>query len=215
MRRDGQALNFATPASALKKLLAADPTPIPLGQFAEMTAVKNEPQAAAPQAQVSAPRSAPTRPPFPEKVAGFAFGMTLEQAKFACSTPENQELARKGYPWYTQLIVDGVSAMCRFAPEPLDFVKTVHLVFASDQLVRIGLAPTTYERAHERLFAKYGNPLGCLVGGKAVLWNAEAERRAKECGWFFNGGYLSLAGGKSSLVLYISGAEDELKKQGY
>jgi len=141
--------------------------------------------------------------------------MPLGEARFVCATYENQERARNGLRASTELIVFGVNAFCPFAPEPLDFVKRVHLGFAADQLVRIDLVPTSYEKARERLFEKYGGTPLCVVGGKAVLWSRENERRANGCAWNFDGGDLMLRAQKGGAVIYLSDKEGELSKQGF
>jgi hypothetical protein len=163
------------------------------------------------------PRPRRALPPFPERVGGFTFGMTVDQAQAACAIPEQRRLARDGYRYFTNLYVEGARGSCLFAPEPLDFVDRVQVYFAAGQVVRIALIPTSYEIARERLFAKYGTPLGCIIGGETLRWNAEVERNAQECVWLLDGGRLSLSSEREPFarVLYISDAEDELKTQGY
>jgi len=111
LRPDAQALNFATPVSPLKKLLAGEPSLIPLAQFAEMTAVKH---AAEPPSPPAAPAVAPARslPSFPASVAGFTFGMSIEQAKVACASDEDRALARRNWRW--QRLSDALERVHRY-----------------------------------------------------------------------------------------------------
>ena len=211
--RNGQELNFAAPIPALRKLLASESAPIPLAQFAQMTAVKTEPQVTATSASATQP--APAHPPFPASVAGFSFGMTLEQAQFACATADNQAASRRGFLWYTSLQVDGVRAGCPFAPEPLDFVKSVALQFAAGQVVRITLFATTLGVARDRFSSKYGVPRQCQVAGKWVPGNLAIRPGETGCYWILDGGTVYFFEDRTPSVVYVSDAEKRLQQQGF
>ncbi|HET7543280.1 MAG TPA: serine protease [Polyangiaceae bacterium] len=220
--RNGQELNFAVPVPALTKLLALESEPIPLSRFAQISAVKKDPRVTdvaevAPEPLPAAP-AARVLPPFPKRVAGFGFGMTLEQAKLTCASPATQAAMRDGLHSVTDLALDGVYGACPFAPEPLDFVRDVRLKFAAGQLVQIVLIATSYESARQRLLAKYGNPAGCLMGDLRASWTPDVERRASGCGWDLDGGVLALARETDrtpAFVVYLSSTADELQRVGY
>lgn len=211
---DGQALNFATPASELQRLLAADAAPISLAQFAHATQPTSDAEspevADAPREHVGA-----TRRQFPKVVAGFRLGMSLVEAKFKCATVSNQAAAKRNAPWETALEVDGTRAHCPFSADPIDFVSSVALVFTRDQLVSVGLIANSTGLAWQRLAVRYGAPDGCKVGARALAWRPGIEGQASQCHWPLDGGLVVFSRGKSTMVVYMSDREEALNANSY
>jgi S1-C subfamily serine protease len=209
--RNGQELNFAVPVPALESLFRSQSAPMSLAEFAATTAQAKEPQLA--PVAASATQYASALPPLPQNLAGFSFGMTLEQAQAKCSAASSEDL-----PAETDLVVNGVHATCPYAPEPLDFVRQVRLKFRAGKLVQIALVLGSNERARARLFANYGTPESCTLGRNVVMWTPEVERQATECAWRLDGGLLLFSPEAQRfppLAVYLSTTEAELGPKGY
>lgn len=211
---DGQGLNFATAIGSAKRLRARRSAAINLTDFAAMTAAKaaQEPSTTPPPQPLPPP---PKLPGFPRSVAGFEFGLTLSQLQFACTDARNQQFARRGMSFDTQLTLSGAFAKCPDQIVPLDFTERAVLFSLSGGIVvKILVTPTSYADGLSRMVEKYSNPTATMVGSKWRAWESTTAAPRSDVYWQLDGGRVYL-NAKGPFLLFVSSAADEHRNDGF
>jgi S1-C subfamily serine protease len=178
--RSGQNLNFAVPSQYLVALLAQGAAPITLSEFAKLRWAR-----AAKGGRDEGTTRPLNRPPFPDSVAGFRVGESMEDAHAACHAHWRATVNH---------------AECGAAPVELPFASgPVFLYFSRDHLVAVELVSTSLENTRTALVSKYG-----------PADDAARTRTGREqVGWRLNGGTITVSLGRGHLeVLYTSQAPD-------
>jgi hypothetical protein len=176
----GQNLNFAVPTQYLVALLGQGGPPITLAEFAKLRWGRG------PKGGHGDVDARPAnRPPFPESVAGFRVGESMEDAHAACHGRWRATVNH---------------AECGAPPVELPFASgPVLLYFSRDHLVAVELASTSLENTRTALVTKYGPPDGA----------ARTRTGREQVGWRLDGGSITVSLGHGHLeVLYTSQAPD-------
>jgi hypothetical protein len=168
---EGQALNFATPASRIVRLMRDNAQGFTLEDFAAMTAkpppppTPTQPAPTQPAPTQPAPAQAPTPQPrgpsYPEAVAGFSFGSTLRDLFETC--PE------------LGVSQSGRDAVCPYQAVRVPFAKgRVSFTLTRGNVTSITIYPTSRREAVVAMVEKYGPPL------TALSWKNENWTSAKQ-----------------------------------
>lgn len=178
--RSGQNLNFAVPAQYLAELLVHGGPPITLAEFAKLRWAHGSKGGR--EEGIARPAN---RPSFPESVAGFRIGESMDDARTACHSRWRATVNH---------------AECGDAPVELPFANgPVFLYFSREHLVAVELISTSLEDTRNALVSKYGPPDGA----------ARTRTGREQVGWRLNGGSITVSVGRGRLeILYTSQAPD-------
>lgn len=152
---------------------------------------------------------------FPTAVAGFVFGMTIQESEFLCTDGLNRELGRKGLPFNTYLAGADADRYCPFAAEPVDFLRGgVSLHFVGGLLVWVTVTAESWAAAFERLSGKYGGPLYQWSGRSFVPAGAHVVP-GESVAWGPAGGKIVMRSNAAHEVVFASDREEGLRNQGF
>jgi hypothetical protein len=193
----GQSLNFATPSSGLVRLLRSQ-NPTALTAFAAATAELPSPSTPSPQ---TAPSAGGT---FPTTVAGFSFGMTIQEIHAAC--PEAR--------------IEAERASCPHALIDVPFAAgRVTFLLSYGRITVVTLEARSREVATSLLSQKYGQYKSAkFVGGSWFRANDWSQHSAGGYEWDFAGGSMVLLNsvdGKNMHVRYVSAAYYSAQQRNY
>jgi hypothetical protein len=194
--KDGQNLNFAVPSKYVADL-TAHPRTVSMDAFAKATTEPEEKAQAEPKPEPA--RTAPTRPNFPQSVAGFVFGMTIAEANRICG-------------W--QLFGNPTIQVCPFVPVHIPFASgSVTLRFDAGRLAMVILEDASFEEARVALTSKYGPPDRIETRKKEIWVETDAAWKRGTPGratWIIEGGRVAVGSlkGKDTFVGYVPSAAD-------
>jgi len=190
----GQNLNFAVPARYVAALLDHRIEPVRLAEFAKLRfhVARHESRSSE---RGESPSPHPSRPHFPETIAGFGMGWTLKAVRSACAGKFKES---------TNL------AECSLAPIQVPFASgPVRLYFSQGRLVSVGLLATSLDDAGTVLSVKYGPADRSF----RTMNKPDAKKRTPgvRFEWVLDGGNIVVSAekGQRPLVNYVSAAWNE------
>ena len=178
--RSGQNLNFAVPVEYLTALLARTSKPLTLAEFSKLRWGRGGKGEQGGDDDLARPAN---RPSFPDSVAGFRLGASMEDSKAICRGRWRATVNH---------------AECGGAAVELPFARgSVFLYFSRDRLVAVELTGSSLDDTRTALVSKYGPPDGV----------ARARGGRAEAGWQLNGGTIVVNVGKARIeIVYTSQA---------